>query len=122
MKSKGKRQFLFRGINVEISNTAPLGRLPDELSTELAEDYEMDRWKPIDELSKTLSNSLPERNREWVRTHNDFIIYGLERWGEMIPNDYREWFAIIVVRPKIITPLSALHAAELSNWLDSHRE
>lgn len=85
--------------------------LPPELTGANPSSYILDRWQPISAEDKKVSKDLSERSREWVETDVPGVVYGLERWGAMVPENYKEWFAIMVVRPSAYDPVLALSAA-----------
>lgn len=125
MKSKynKKPRSKFRGIEVGLVGSFPCKMLPKEaLSGADPKTYRLDRWQPISEDDKLLSNSLVEKSREWVGTSQDTILYGVERWGMLpaqVSESYREWFAIIVLHPNNFDAFSSLKIAETAGFVKS---
>jgi len=112
----------FKGIYVKLYDSYNCSSLPDFLKGRDPELFSLDRWHPIDDSGKDISKTFYERNYGWVPTIQSDIVYGLERWGELVPDEYREWFAIIVIRPRLTLPEQAIKIASLSNFRGSPEE
>lgn len=102
-----KKNVRFKGIRFKLRDTAKCAALPETFSGGDNPDmYMVDRWAPASRNDALMTNSLPERNYEWISTNHSQVCYGLERWGR-IDEDYSEWFCLIVIRPVLLPPVDA---------------
>lgn len=106
----------FRGIKMRLRDVNALRAMPDELKGENPKDFRLDRWLPISLSDKKATNELSERWAEWVPVIDYRVYYGLERWGEMIPENYTEYYAVIVLRPWHMSPKTAIHLCSDRNF------
>jgi hypothetical protein len=83
---------------MHLKGTFELKDLPDIMTGAHACDFRIDRWLPIFREDKTLSTALPEKNLEWVVAKPDEVYYGLERWGDILPDEYVEYFSVVILR------------------------
>lgn len=114
--------YNFRGMRVKLKESFALQTLPDIWDGKDQSLYRLDRWQPYSIDDKEESRALVEVHMGWVQTINDDVIYGLERWGALIPNEYTEWFSIIVIRHKAILASQALRDASYTNPIGQPHE
>ena len=75
--------------------------------------WRLDRWGPIGEKSKLATRDFPEAKYDkWFPTMREDIIVATQQGGNVIPNNYFEWFWIVVIRPKSLSAQDALFYAQ----------
>jgi hypothetical protein len=108
----------FRGINLWVYGYNAVKQLPETIGSleGLSPDlFKMTRWQPLTTADKRLTQNLRERLLGWCPTSDPKIVYGLERWGDLNPNDgskYMEWFSIAVIHPLLTNSVEALKICE----------
>lgn len=112
----------FRGIKLKFKESYNCKSLPPIWDGKASSLYQLDRWQPYGTKDKYNSNELFEKHLEWVPTYNDDVIFGLERWGALIPNQYTEWFSIITIHHLLISSSQALSYAALAQPLGLPKE
>lgn len=118
MASK-KKAFLYKGVRYVLKDTFSVAAMPEPLIGRDPSTYALDRWMPATEEDKSRSTKLLERNYVWISTPPGTVAYGLERWGEVRPDVYREWFCLIVVRPLLMSSEESARICASSGWVPS---
>lgn len=113
MSQKTEKPYCqFRGIKFYLYSSNECRFLPDLIDGLDPRDYIVDRWIPVSPEDKQLTTTLSARNLGWTQVDaSPPVLWGLERWGELVPNDYREWFALAVLRPRLTNPELAVKLA-----------
>lgn len=107
---------------MKLKDTFEMRDVPEMWLGKDSQQYRCDRWQPYSKDDKAISNDLIEKHLDWIPTPNDEVIYGLERWGAILPNEYTEWFSVIVLRHVLVAPRDGLSFAAKANPVGIPRE